>query len=367
MKINKAILAAAVAFPITIGAGAAQAGATTTSSSGPVATNVATRYTYGAGTTNVRIAPNATAKVAGSLTAGITVTGTISRGWLQVSTPSAYAGKYISTTALTSAAPPASAGCLPENAVVKDGVGYNLCAGDTGIKVRLVRQALGLPIDSTVSHGTYDSATAQKVMDFQSSHNLYPNGVTDRATYASLAKAYPKSDLARNSFDVDGWVNPAAAGITSASNRAQRINAMVAWARKQESSEAPYVWGGTGPGGYDCAGLVLQAMRAGGFNPKSVSNWTDVRPSSDLSNEMWLDKEIRTVVSTPITKVTTLPQVGDLVFYGDSKGNMTHVHHVGIYIGSDTILSAVGSVVQHTSYKYDFFGWPEIVGIKRAF
>jgi cell wall-associated NlpC family hydrolase len=65
------------------------------------------------------------------------------------------------------------------------------------------------------------------------------------------------------------------------------------WARSQYGK--PYIWGGTGPGGYDCSGLVMMAYRHAGINlPRTtyemLSSWHLVRVS--------------------------VPQKGDLAFYG---------------------------------------------------
>lgn len=47
-----------------------------------------------------------------------------------------------------------------------------------------------------------------------------------------------------------------------ASRKARRMNAFF-WARRQAGK--PYEWGGTGPGGFDCSGLVYAAYRRAGI------------------------------------------------------------------------------------------------------
>jgi cell wall-associated NlpC family hydrolase len=87
----------------------------------------------------------------------------------------------------------------------------------------------------------------------------------------------------------------------------------------------PYVWGGTGPDGYDCSGLVQAAYRAAGVAlPRVAQTQFDAGP--------------RLPPFTP-------PVPGDLVFFGTSAGE---VSHVGIYIGAGEIVDAphTGTVVR---------------------
>lgn len=87
----------------------------------------------------------------------------------------------------------------------------------------------------------------------------------------------------------------------------------------------PYVWGGTGPGGYDCSGLVQAAYRAAGVPlPRVAQTQFDAGPRLAAS---------------------TLVQPGDLVFFGRS---VRDVSHVGIYLGTGEMIDAphTGTVVR---------------------
>jgi peptidoglycan DL-endopeptidase CwlO len=75
----------------------------------------------------------------------------------------------------------------------------------------------------------------------------------------------------------------------------------------------PYVWGASGPGGFDCSGLVLYAWRSAG---KSL-------PHSSRAQ----------YAATTRVSVSQI-QVGDLVFYGSP------IHHVGMYIGNGNMVEA---------------------------
>jgi cell wall-associated NlpC family hydrolase len=80
---------------------------------------------------------------------------------------------------------------------------------------------------------------------------------------------------------------------------------------------APYRWGGTGAGGFDCSGLVLQAYRAAGVTlPRVAQDQYDHGPSLPAAVAL---------------------EPGDLVFFGGGPGD---VSHVGLYIGGGEMIDA---------------------------
>jgi cell wall-associated NlpC family hydrolase len=94
----------------------------------------------------------------------------------------------------------------------------------------------------------------------------------------------------------------------------------------------PYEWAGAGPDSFDCSGLTLWAWRAAG-----------VRLSHSAEYQFG---ETRRVDPADL-------QPGDLVFFGDP------IHHVGIYVGDDTMIEAPhsGAVVGYASIRRsDFAG-----------
>jgi cell wall-associated NlpC family hydrolase len=99
--------------------------------------------------------------------------------------------------------------------------------------------------------------------------------------------------------------------IPSVSGRAA---AAVAFAQSQLGK--PYIFGATGPGGYDCSGLTQAAWKAAGVEiPRTATAQMQGLPAIPGSSA----------------------QPGDLVFF---YGNSSYVDHVGMYIGNGMLIHA---------------------------
>jgi cell wall-associated NlpC family hydrolase len=82
----------------------------------------------------------------------------------------------------------------------------------------------------------------------------------------------------------------------------------------------PYIWGGVGPAGYDCSGLVMMAYEAAGISlPRTTFQQVDV--------------------GTPVYSDSQL-EPGDLLFTPGSDGTAADPGHVGMYIGSGLVIQA---------------------------
>lgn len=83
----------------------------------------------------------------------------------------------------------------------------------------------------------------------------------------------------------------------------------------------PYVWGGTGPAGYDCSGLVQAAFKAGGY--------TLPRTSQEMRNAG---------TEVPLSQI----QTGDIVTftYNDGASDPGPGNHVALYLTGGQVVEA---------------------------
>jgi cell wall-associated NlpC family hydrolase len=89
----------------------------------------------------------------------------------------------------------------------------------------------------------------------------------------------------------------------------------------------PYVWGGNGPVGYDCSGLVLASWEhADGIGFARVAN------------------DQYETAGTPVAMNDLV--AGDLVFWGDNANVWSSVYHTAMYVGGNRIVESTGNHVQ---------------------
>lgn len=96
----------------------------------------------------------------------------------------------------------------------------------------------------------------------------------------------------------------------------------------------PYIWGGTGPGGYDCSGLCYAAYASAGVTiPRT-------------SEAQWFDTAFQAVDLSEL-------QPGDLVFYNWGEDGIAGPGHVVMYVGNGNVVEAAhtGTVISvHAMY-----------------
>ncbi len=147
----------------------------------------------------------------------------------------------------------------------------------------------------------------------------YDHSPTYVATVLALASAY-----------ADGVPGPATVGAVPAAGSAAGRTARAAVATVLDFARAqlgaPYRWGGSGPGGWDCSGLVQAAYAAAGLV---------------LTHDAAAQYRETERAAVPLSAL----RPGDLVFYGSSPAT---IHHVGIVIGGTVMIDAphTGAVVR---------------------
>lgn len=91
----------------------------------------------------------------------------------------------------------------------------------------------------------------------------------------------------------------------------------VAYAQQQIGK--PYLWGGTGPGSFDCSGLVMMAYQSAGVTvPHTSQDQWATEPHVPAGQE----------------------QPGDAVFFAGSDGTPSAPGHEGLVIGDHKMIEA---------------------------
>jgi cell wall-associated NlpC family hydrolase len=151
-------------------------------------------------------------------------------------------------------------------------------------------------------------------------YNHSTNYVDQVLSWAALYQGQDGSALAGDSVSVGAPT--AAAGDA------------VAYALAQLGT--PYLWGGNGPGGFDCSGLVQAAYAAAGIQlPRTAQEQFNAGPLVPDGQQL---------------------EPGDLVFFGTGASDVTHV---GIIVSQTEMVDAphTGAFVRLESYQWsDYLG-----------
>lgn len=201
--------------------------------------------------------------------------------------------------------------------------GTTIRPGYCGTRVKLLLKRLRVPHSELLHRMTPEAVAA--VRTFQRRRGLAVDGLVGPATWRALG-------FNAEGFRLDGWQQQPRLGLQA--GPAPRIEAMIRFAREQ--SGADYTWGGAGPYkyGFDCSGLVLQAMHAAGVQPLPVTVHTHQHPGTRTTRTLYANPRLRRV---PLRQRTR----GDLVWYTDARGA---IQHVAVYLGGGQVVDSMYSV-----------------------
>jgi cell wall-associated NlpC family hydrolase len=132
-------------------------------------------------------------------------------------------------------------------------------------------------------------------------------------------------------------VDPMGCGIGAANLPEGVVRTAVTFALGQVGK--PYVWGATGPGSFDCSGLMMRAFQAAGVFLPRVSR-----------------DQYRSGGHVPVAQA----QPGDLLFLAHDRRDPSTIHHVMLYLGNGMLAEAPYSGQPVRTRKVDWNS-PELV------
>lgn len=177
---------------------------------------------------------------------------------------------------------------------------------------------------TTTKKTTSTSYVTYKVKKGDTLYNIAKTYGTNTKTLKSLNKL--KSDVIKIGQKLKVPKNAKTTKTTKKSSTGEKI---IKEAKKYLGK--PYVYGGSSPKGFDCAGYVYYVYNKAG---KKIERSSSAHYYSKA-------KKVKT------------PQVGDLVFFSNTykKG----ISHVGIYMGAGKMINASGTKVQIVSLNSSYW------------
>lgn len=194
-----------------------------------------------------------------------------------------------------------------------------VAARAAAINVRLAAAAAQV---TKLQAAAADAATAVRRLLDQQRHAL----AAADATVRTLIAAQQAAMLAASAADFQQAVSNAGGSIAAGTMPPNPIAAAAIGAARTKLGD-PYLWGGTGPGAYDCSGLTQFAYRVAGVLLPRVA--------ADQYN-----------VGRHVGLAELLP--GDLLFWASDVADPATIHHVALYIGGGMMIAAphTGDVVK---------------------
>jgi peptidoglycan DL-endopeptidase CwlO len=209
-----------------------------------------------------------------------------------------------------------------------------LASGTSGLTVAVLQKAASLMVD-----GSYGGATIAVVKQVQQGAKLKPTGVTDVKTWKALkllgTPACSTTGSIKGPTGTPGPTGPSdlkaqakirakvatlAAKLVKKPGTSGNQVALQAMAFARKQIGKPYVWGGTGPTGYDCSGLTMTAYQHAGLTIPRVA----------------AAQYAGAGVQVPLNDA----KQGDLLFYAADLAKPSTVYHVVMYVGGGRVLQA---------------------------
>lgn len=175
-------------------------------------------------------------------------------------------------------------------------------------------------LESNQVTGYYGTDTVNAVTKFQRRNHLTKDGKAGEQTLETINSADARVSYTKE-LEIAEEKKKAAAAARAQSAEG-RIDKLISVASKQIGK--PYILGAKGPNTYDCSGLVYYCLRQAGVYTRRLNAAGFSRTGS------W----------EKISSMSALKR-GDLIFFR-SDGSSS-VGHVGIYIGSGTMIDASSS------------------------
>jgi len=208
-----------------------------------------------------------------------------------------------------------------------------------GAKAALIQQKFGLDRspDEPYRKQELNSDVVAAIKAYQSEQGLTASGQVGEQTWSAM---FP--DVA---WDIDHWRTTPALGADATPNA--RIEQMITFMRSQVG--AAYLWGGAGPKkyGYDCSGLMLQAMYSAGLDPVPINVVDHQRPDYPTAKKLYGYTGFKHVPAGAAKR-------GDLVFFGLASDPKS-VTHVAMFLGNGFVLESITSLGVSEDHYYESF------------
>ena len=203
-----------------------------------------------------------------------------------------------------------------------------LAQGARGPAVAVLQRKVGTDAD-----GDFGPMTEAAVKAAQTKAKLQASGKVGPATWAALgltgtpacqtlvlsAAQKQAAASARAQQAIRDQVAKLAATLTGSAGATSSPVAAAAMAFGRSQTGKPYRWGGVGPAGYDCSGLVMASYLAAGITlPRVAADQYGAGPLVPLDQA----------------------QRGDLLFYAGDLTRPATIYHVVLYAGHGRVLDA---------------------------